>query len=79
MENQTNIIEAIRLVVRDELKPIDEKFSLRFNEVLNSNDKIAKELKDMRTEMSFFHIGQKRQDEVLNNHEIRLKTVETRV
>lgn len=78
MENQTNIIEAIRLVVKDEIQPMREEFNLKFDEVLNSNDKIAKELKDMRTEMSFFHIGQKRQDEVLSNHENRLKVVESR-
>lgn len=78
MENQTNIIEAIKLVVRDEIQPIREEFSKKFNEILNSNDKIATELKNLRQEVSFFHIGQKRQDEVLNNHEIRLKTVEVR-
>lgn len=63
MASQENIFDALRLVIRDELKPIDEKFTLRFNEVMNSNDKIAKELHDMRVEMTVFNAEQRQQND----------------
>lgn len=83
MDNQDNILKAIKTIVQEEVRPLEDRLTRKItdfkDEVLTSNDKIAKELKDLRTEVSFFHISQKRQDEVLNNHENRLKTVETRV
>ncbi|MEK7125758.1 MAG: hypothetical protein AAB880_02465 [Patescibacteria group bacterium] len=79
--DQENIIRILQDVftTKQDFYKFSEKFDLKFDEILNSNDKIARELKDLRQEVSFFHIGQKRQDQTLNNHENRLKTVESRI
>mgnify|MGYP001583121725 CR=1 FL=1 len=78
--DQENIIKILQNIFpsKEDFQSFKEELKQSNNEVLNSNDKIATELKNLRQEVSFFHIGQKRQDEVLGNHEIRLKTVEVR-
>lgn len=79
MDNQ-DIIRILQNVfaTKEDFNKFSEKFGLKFDEVLNSNDKIATELKNLRQEVSFFHIGQKRQDEILGNHENRIKAMESR-
>ena len=64
--DQENIIKILQNIFpsKEDFQSFKEELKQSNNEVLNSNDKVVKELKDLRTEVSFFHIGQKRQDEV---------------
>jgi|GEM_PF-2822275 len=79
MENQQNIFEAIKRVVHDEMQPMRDEIHQFKNEILTSNDKVIKELKDLRTEVTAFHGGQRRQDDQLQEHSHRLKIVESKV
>ncbi|MBI4122528.1 MAG: hypothetical protein HY462_00855 [Parcubacteria group bacterium] len=77
-ENLLKVLQAV-FVTKEEFYKFDEKFSLRFDEILNSNDIIAKKITDLYTEVASFHGGQMRQDDTLNNHEHRLKTIESSI
>ena len=76
MENKQNIFEALKRVVRNEIQPMRDEIHQFKNEILTSNDKIAKELIIIRTEVAAFNGGQQRQDEQLQEHSQRLKIVE---
>lgn len=84
MENkQQNILEAIAKVVKEEIRPVEERLTdniTKFkDEILNSNDKIAKDLKDLLIEVSAFHGGRQRQDEEIIGLKNRVQRVETTV
>lgn len=72
-------LDAIRRVVKDEIHPLREEMEEWKNEILNSNDKVAVELKDLRQEVTMFNGGQRRQDEQLQEHSGRLTRVEAKV
>ncbi len=79
MDKQQNIFTAIKQVVRDEMRPMRDEMHQFKNEMLTSNDKVVKELKDLRQEVAMFNGGQRRQDEQLQEHSHRLKVVETKI
>lgn len=78
MENQQNIFEVIKQVVRDEMQPMRDEMHQFKDEILTSNDKIVKELKDLRQEVTMFNGGQRRQDDQLLEHDQRLSVVEAK-
>lgn len=80
MTEQENFIKILQTVftTKEDMENFKEEMKESNNKVLNSNDKIAREIKDLRQEVVVFHGGQRRQEDVLNNHEIRLKVVEAR-
>ncbi|MDP1709646.1 MAG: hypothetical protein Q8L21_02050 [Candidatus Komeilibacteria bacterium] len=77
-ENLIKILQSI-FTTKEDLRQMRDDLADKMDVLLTANDKAAKEFKDLRTEVSFFHIGQKRQDEVLNNHENRIKIVENKL
>lgn len=66
---------------RDNLAHAFEKFDGQMvefrNDILDHVDAVYKELKDMREEQSIYVHSQMRQDEKLENHEKRIKKLET--
>jgi len=55
---------------------VDEEIREKFDKVLTGQDKILKELVDMRTENTINASLYQRQDGKLENHEIRIQIVE---
>ncbi|MBI5700900.1 hypothetical protein HZC34_03510 [Candidatus Saganbacteria bacterium] len=56
----------------------DDLSKLR-NEMLTGQDKIIKKLEDMSIEQKMAYAQYKRHDEKIENHEVRIKTLETKV
>lgn len=55
MPEQTNILNAIKTVVREEIRPMEERLEGKItyfrNEILTSNDKVIKKLDKILTEL----------------------------
>lgn len=83
MSEHAPTLKAIRQIVKeevgDQLQPLREEMREWKNDILNSNDKVAREIKDLRIEVTAFHGGQRRQDETLADHEHRIRRVEEKV
>lgn len=80
MAEQENLIKILQTVfaTKEDIENFKEEMKESNNKVLNSNDHIAKELHDLRIEVTVFNAEQRQQNDILDNHEIRLKTVEAR-
>ncbi len=72
-----------KYATKDDLKFALEKYATKddlnekFNEVLNKEDLMIKLLKDMQEEIVAGNGGRYRQEDRINNHEIRIKKLET--
>ena len=78
-KQQDNFIETLREVVKDEIQPLRDDITKFKDEILTSNDKIAKDLKTVRTEQAAFIIGQQRQDNQIDVLEKRIEQVENKL
>ncbi len=84
MDNkQQNILEAIAKVVKEEIRPVEERLTdsiTKFkNEILTSNDKLSRKLSHIETEMAAFTGGQQRQDGEITGLKNRAQRVEAKV
>ncbi len=75
---QQNLLRTLESIfaTKEDLRRIEDKAVQFKDEVLTSNDKLAKKLDTILTEQAAFLGGQRRQDETLGNHEHRLLALE---
>lgn len=75
---EKNLLQTLERVfaTKEDLRRVEDKVTQFKDEVLTSNDKLAKKLDTILTEQAAGLGGQRRQDETLGKHEQRLLALE---
>ncbi len=80
MSKQTNILDSIKTIVKEEIRPVEERLDKKItnfkDELLAGNDKLDVKLDKILAEQAGTSASLNQHGDKIENHEIRIQKIE---